>query len=113
MKKIVIAAALVLAAAAPAMAQQGVSGSTNGWTNAQKTRAEAAVRRAGFTPGAISYAQAGSIFINATRRGEHFLVTVSQDGKVHPGLPTKDFKVDPKSVVQGGGRGGAGVSSGD
>ena len=112
MQKIMIAAALLLAAAAPVSAQQGIAG-TNGWTNAQKSRAEAAVRRAGFTPGAISYAQAGSIFINATRRGEHFLVTVSQDGKVHPGLPTKDFKVDPKTVVQGGGRGGGGVSSGD
>ena len=44
MKKTIIAAALVIAAAAPVMAQQGTS-STNGWTNAQRTRAEAAARR--------------------------------------------------------------------
>jgi len=112
MKKSMIAAALVLSAVAPAMAQQGTTG-TNGWTNAQRARAESAVRRAGYAPGPISYAQAGSIFINGTKGGEKYLLTVTAQGRVFASTPAKDFKVDPKTVVQGGGRGGGGVSSGD
>ena len=111
MKKVMIAAALVLAAAAPVMAQQDKAG-TNGWTNAQRQRAEAAVKRAGYAPGAISYAQAGSIFINASKGGEKYLLTVTQQGRVYASTPAKPFVVDPKSVVTGG-RGGGGVPSGD
>lgn len=111
MKKIMIVAALVLAAAAPVLAQQGAN-STNGWTNAQRQRAEAAVKRAGYAPGAIAYAQGGSIFINGTKGGEHYLLTVTAQGRVHAGIPSKPFTVDPKTVVTGG-RGAGGVSSGD
>ncbi len=111
MKKSIIAAMLVLAAAAPVMAQQGAANSTNGWTNAQKTRAEAAVRRAGYAPGPISYAQAGSIFINGTKGGEKYLLTVTPQGRVYASTPAKDFKVDPATVVQGAG--GRGAPSGD
>ena len=112
MKKTIIAAALVIAAAAPVMAQQGTS-STNGWTNAQRTRAEAAVKRAGYAPGPISYAQGGAIFMNGTKGGEKYLLTVTEKGQVFASSPAKDFKVDPATVVQGGGRGGGGVASGD
>jgi hypothetical protein len=110
MKKSIIAAALVVAAAAPVLAQQGTN-STNGWTNAQRTRAEAAVKRAGYAPGPISYAQAGSIFINGTKGGEKYLLTVTPQGRVFASTPARDFKVDPKTVVQGAG--GRGAPSGD
>jgi hypothetical protein len=110
MKKSMIAAALVLAVAAPVMAQQGATG-TNGYTNAQKTRAEAAVRRAGYAPGPIASAQAGSIFIIGSKGGEKYLLTVNQQGRVFASTPNKDFKVDPKTVVQSAG--GRGAPSGD
>ncbi len=110
MKKSMIAAVLVLAVAAPVMAQQGNTG-TNGWTNAQRTRAEAAVKRAGYAPGPITSAQAGAIFISGTKGGEKYLLTVTQQGRVFASTPNRDFKVDPKTVVQGAG--GRGAPSGD
>ena len=86
MSRFIIAAALIAAATTGALAQPG---STNGVTPAQRTSAEAAVKAAGFTPGAISYAQAGSIFMHATKDGMRYYITIAPDGKVHPGQPFK------------------------
>lgn len=88
MTRIITAAALLMAATTGAMAQQGVA-STNGFTPAQRASAEAAVKAAGFTPGAISYVQSGAVFMMATKDGARYYLTVSADGKVHPGLPIK------------------------
>jgi hypothetical protein len=108
---ITASAALALAATA-ALAQQGATG-VNGYTAAQRTAAEAAVKAAGYTPGAISYAQGGSIFINGEKGGEKFMITVTSDGKVVPGIATKPFAINPNAPpAPAGGRGGFGGGGG-
>jgi hypothetical protein len=101
--------AIAMLAATAAVAQQGGS-NVNAYTPAQRAAAEAAVKAAGMTPGAISYAQAGSIFINATRGNEKLLVTVTSDGKVH--APSGSTAPMPTPVPPPGGypsgRGGRG-----
>lgn len=82
-RKILAGIAIAMIGATAALAQQGVTNSTNGYTPAQRAAAEAAVKAAGYTPGAVSYAQAGSIFIHGTKDGERALLTVTSDGKVH------------------------------
>ena len=88
MTRIITAAALLMAVTTGAMAQQGVN-STNGFTPAQRASAEAAVKAAGFTPGAISYAQAGSAFMMAIKDGMRYYITLAPDGKLYPGQPFK------------------------
>ena len=63
--------------------------------------------RAGYTPGPIAYAQGGSIFINGTKGGEKYLLTVTPQGRVYASTPARPFVVDPKTVVSGAGAGGA------
>jgi hypothetical protein len=84
MRRFTVAAAFLAASATAALAQ---AGSTNDVTPAERAKAEAALKKAGFTPGAISYAQAGSIFMHATKGGARYYVTVTSDGQVHPSNP--------------------------
>jgi hypothetical protein len=86
MRRFIIAAALLAAAATAASAQ---TGSTNAVTPAERAKAEAALKAAGFTPGAISYAQGGSLFMLASKDGARYYVTVTADGVVHAGNPIK------------------------
>ena len=80
-----LCAAVLLASASAALAQQGVANSTNGYTAAQRATAEAAVKAAGFTPDFVADAQGGAIFIWAMKEGRRYYVTVTADGKVYAG----------------------------
>lgn len=82
---------LLLAGALPAAAQEGTR-TVNGWTAADRQRAEAAVRAAGFTPAEVAYAQGGAVFIYGLRGDDKYLITVTADGKAHVG-PTPYAKV--------------------
>ena len=111
MKKTIILSAAVLALGASAvLAQQGTTNSTNGYTAADRTRAEGALRAAGYTPGVVASAQAGSIFIHGEKGGQKFLLTVTADNKVYASagstsaMPTMAWA--PGTGGGGGGRGG-------
>ncbi len=93
MKAASAALALLLAGALPAAAQEGTR-TVNGWTPAERQRAEAAVRAAGFTPAEVAYAQGGAVFIYGIRGDDKYLITVTPDGKAHVG-PTPYGKVTP------------------
>jgi hypothetical protein len=80
-----LCAAVLLAGASGAWAQQGVANSTNGYTAAQRATAEAAVKAAGFTPDLVAGAQGGAMFIWAMKEGRRYYVTVTADGKVYAG----------------------------
>jgi len=84
MARITIAAGLLLAAGAPAPAQEGWN-TVNGYTKAEQARAEARARAAGYTPTKLAYVQSGNIFLWATRRGQEYILTVTPEGKVHAG----------------------------
>ena len=108
MKSTIILGAAVLAMGATAvLAQQGVSNSTNGYTAADRTRAEAALRAEGYTPGALSYAQAGSIFIHGEKGGQKFLLTVTADNKVYASAGSTTA-MPAMAWPAGAGRGAAG-----
>lgn len=60
----------------------------NSYTPAQADQALAAARAAGYTgSNVITFAQAGNFFINASRDGQKYSLTVTPDGKVYPSLP--------------------------
>jgi hypothetical protein len=109
-RKILAGAALLLLGTTAAMAQLGAN-STNGYTAAQRTAAEAAVKAAGYTPGAVLSAQGGAIFIHGTKDGQPYLLTVSQDGKVYASAgSTAPMPLPPPGAAPAGrgGRGGRG-----
>jgi len=91
--KTAIAAVLLLAGLLSAAAQEGTR-TVNGWTQAERQRAEAAVRAAGFTPGEVAYAQGGAVFIYGIKGEDKYLITVTPDGQAHAG-PTPYGKVTP------------------
>jgi hypothetical protein len=82
MKKICLAAALLAVSAAGALAQ---SGTVNAYTSADEAKAKAAVTAAGFTPVSVATAQAGNLYIVATKGADKYFVTVTPDGHVYPG----------------------------
>lgn len=91
--KTAIAAVLLLAGLLSAAAQEGTR-TVNGWTQAERQRAEAAVRAAGFTPGEVAYAQGGAVFIYGIKGDDKYLITVTPDGQAHAG-PTPYGNVTP------------------
>src|SRR5665213_840269 len=82
MKTIYLAAALLAATATAAFAQ---AGTVDAYTPADEAKAKAAVSAAGFTPGAVATAQAGNLFLSATKGADKYFVTVTADGHVYPG----------------------------
>jgi len=66
------------------------SGATvNSYTPAEAQQALAAARAAGYTgSNVVTFAQAGNFFINASRGGQTYSLTVTPDGKVYPSQPT-------------------------
>ncbi|HJR57696.1 MAG TPA: hypothetical protein VJ798_14055 [Rhizomicrobium sp.] len=80
-----LCAAVLLASASTALAQQGVANSTNGYTAAQRAQAEAAAKAAGYTPTMVADAQGGAMFLWALKDGRRYYLTVTTDGKVHAG----------------------------
>ena len=61
---------------------------TNSYTPAQANQARDAARAAGYQPGAITFVQGGNFFINATRNGQTFSLSVTPDGKVYASTPS-------------------------
>lgn len=70
----------------PALAQG--TQTTNSYTPAQANQARDAARTAGYQPGAITFVQGENFFINATRNGQTFSLTVTPDGRVYPSTPS-------------------------
>jgi hypothetical protein len=84
MKIAVLAMGLLLATASAPAAQPG-NASVNGFTAAQRARAETAVKAAGFIPGEVAFAQGDAVFIYGVKGPDKYLITVTPDGKVYPG----------------------------
>ena len=81
MKTILVAAAL-LAVSSAAMAQDAL---VNSYSSADAAKAMAAVQAAGYTPGVVASAQAGNLFVRATKDGHSYMVTVTPDGHAYAG----------------------------
>jgi hypothetical protein len=73
---------------AAAVAQPSATQTVNSYTPAQAQQALAAARAAGYTGGNVSFAQAGNFFINASRGGQTYSLTVTPDGKLYAAAPT-------------------------
>ena len=82
MNRIFVAAAALLLTAAPVLAPAWAQATTNDVTPAERTRAERAVRAAGYVPRAVATAQAGTLFLTATRGGTLHYLTVTANGQV-------------------------------
>ena len=82
--RIIAGAALLLAATGAAQAQPGAN-STNGYTPAQRAKAEAAARAAGYTPTVLADVAGGHVFFFATKDGKQYYLTIMPDGTVHAG----------------------------
>jgi MoaA/NifB/PqqE/SkfB family radical SAM enzyme len=74
-----------LVAAHPALAQQ--ADTVNSYTPAQEQKARSAARAAGYQPAIITMVQAGNFFMDATRGGHRYQLTITPDGKVYPSNP--------------------------
>ena len=83
-RKILAGAALLLLGTTAAMAQLGAN-STNGYTAAERAKAEAAAKAAGYTPTMVADAQGGAMFLWALKDGRRYYLTVTADGKVYAG----------------------------
>jgi hypothetical protein len=75
----------LLMLSAPAMAQDGQT--VNSYTPAQADKAREAARVAGYQPVTVTFAQAGNFFINGTRDGQIYSLTITPDGKVYASMP--------------------------
>jgi hypothetical protein len=80
-----LCAAILLFSAPAVLAQEGVAGSTNGYTAARRAQAEALAKAEGYTPTGVAGAQAGSLFLWATKGGKSYYLTVTPEGKVYAG----------------------------
>ena len=83
------AAASLLAGGAVAQVQRSASSSTgtvNSYSAAELQRARAAAQRQGFTPLGGVWAQAGTIFMYASKGGDRHQLTITPEGQVHAGV---------------------------
>jgi hypothetical protein len=77
-------AALVALPAGAAMAQLSSDHETvNSYTADDLRKAQAAASAAGFTPGPVGSAQAGNIFMKATKGGQTYFLTITPDEHVY------------------------------
>lgn len=87
MKRMIIVAAASLAflGACAASASQSTpqTGAVNSFSAADEQRARAAAQREGFTPIGALWAQAGTIFMYATKGSDRHQLTVTPQGNVH------------------------------
>ena len=74
-----------LVAAHPALAQQG--GAVNSYTPAQEQKARGAARAAGYQPTILTMSQGGNFFMDATRAGHRYQLTITPEGKVYASDP--------------------------
>jgi hypothetical protein len=65
-----------------------VTKTVNTYTPAEEKRADDAARTAGYAPGIVTMAQAGNLFLNATRDGRTFSLTVTPDEKIYASTPS-------------------------
>lgn len=61
----------------------------NSYTPAEEKRADDAARTAGYVPGIVTMAQAGNLFLDATRNGQTYSLTVTPDEKVYASTPSQ------------------------
>jgi hypothetical protein len=80
MMRLVIACALILASAAPALAAEPAT--VNSFTQGQDASARAAINQAGYHPTVLEFAQAGNLFYTATKDGDFYEVTVTPSDHV-------------------------------
>jgi hypothetical protein len=85
--KLAIAGALLACILPAAGEDNGLPGTVNSFTPAQKTRAFAAATQAGYSPIAIEAFQDGNFFLTASKGGERYEVTVVASGQVYPSTP--------------------------
>ncbi len=85
----VICAGLFVAGVLPALGaeENGVPGTGNYFTPAQRARAFAAATQAGYTPNRVDAFQDGNFFLGASRAGQNYQVTVVPSGQVYPSKP--------------------------
>lgn len=90
MRDAFLAAVMVAASATAAFAAQAT---VNSYTQAEESRAKAAITKAGYQPDALAAAQDGNLFFTATKGGEIYQATVTASGKlfVSTGLPAPDM----------------------
>ena len=88
-KLFVVCAGLTLAGVLPAMSadENGVPGTVNYFTAAQKARAFDAAARAGYKPTIVEAFQDGNFFLTAVKGGQSLEVTVLPTGQVYAGTP--------------------------
>ena len=88
---VLITAALVAGGASAYAATQGPAGTVNAYTAQELSRARAVAHNADYQSAALAFAQDGNIFLNATRDGELYQVTVTPAEKLYAstGLPLK------------------------
>jgi hypothetical protein len=119
MKTICLGAALTAAVlAATATAAFAQAGTVDAYTPADEAKAKAAVSAAGYTPGMVATAQAGNLFLSATKGADKYFVTVTADGHVYPGpalgaAPGPDAAAAAMAPPAGRGGRGAPPSGGD
>jgi hypothetical protein len=77
----------LLVAAAPCAATAQQAATVNSYTPAEEQRARGLARSAGYQPGIITMVQAGNFFMNATRAGHRYQITVTADGKLFASDP--------------------------
>ncbi len=92
MKGMIIFAAAASLVAGAAMAQAGAprpTGTVNSYSAAEEQRARAAARRDGYTPIGVVWAQAGTIFMYASKGADRHQLTVTPEGQVYasPAVP--------------------------
>jgi hypothetical protein len=81
MNRIFVAAAALLLTV-PVLAPAWAQATTNDVTAAERSRAERAVRAAGYATPKVVTAQAGTLFVTGTRGGTLHYLTVTANGQV-------------------------------
>ena len=85
----VVCAGFMLVGLVPAFGadENGLAGTVNYFTPAQKARAFTAASQAGYTPSIVEAFQDGNFFLTASKGGQNYEVTVVRSGQVYPSVP--------------------------
>ena len=76
-----------LVAAMPGLSAAQPLDTVNSYTPAQEQKARSAARAAGYQPTIITMVQAGNFFMEGTRAGHRYQLTITSDGKVFASNP--------------------------
>lgn len=80
-----IAGALTALLLTPVATLARDAGTVNSYTPAEERRARNAAIAAGYTPGEVLFVHAGDFFLNATKDGHRYELTVVPSGEVYAG----------------------------